>query len=225
MSTTLPAAIIEGFNRVSVPNVADALDRLKLPAHPPGILPLWDSCKKLVGQAATLKLVPIEESSESAVIGTLRAILAGNKGDVLVIDHDGRTDLNAMGGVAGATAAHHGLIGCVIDGVSRDIDEFRELGFGVYGKGRIQKSIRSRSGVAHYGQPVQLGGVPVKPGDLIIADDNGIEVVPLEHAEEVMKLAQQLKHTEDSVIAAVRSGVDPIEAHEQVNYDRMLQAS
>ncbi len=62
---------------------------------------MWDSCGKIVGPAATLKLVPVGEADESPVLGTLEAVKRGNPGDVLVIDQGGRTDVNSYGGVAG----------------------------------------------------------------------------------------------------------------------------
>ena len=214
--------VCRAFRFVSIPNVSDAMDRLGLTGHPRGILRTWDTCPKLVGTAATMKLVPLEESKESPVIGTLKAIMAGQPGDVLVIDFGGNTSVNTMGGVAGATAAKYGFTGCVADGVVRDIDEYKLMNFPVFARGPIQSSIRNRCGFAGCNIDVQLGGVRVRPGDLIVGDENGILVVPKERAAEVLQLAQQLKGVEDSVIAAVRRGEDPVEAHLKVSYDSML---
>jgi regulator of RNase E activity RraA len=223
MSTErIPQETLRAYRYVSIPNVSDAMDRLSLTGHPRGILPTWGSCPKLVGTAATMKLVPLGESKESPVIGTLKAIMAGKPGDVLVIDFGGNALVNSMGGVAGSTAAQYGLTGCVADGVVRDIDEYKLMNFPVFARGPIQSSIRNRCGYAGCGIDVQLDGVRVRPGDLIVGDENGILVVPKEAAIEVLKIAQQLKGIEDSVIAAVRRGEDPVEAHVKVSYDSML---
>ncbi len=212
---------IQGYRAVSVPNVSDALDRLGLPLGPRGIVPMWAGCRKLIGPAATLKLVPTSVSKESPVLGTLKAIVAAHAGDVLVIDFGSNMDVNTMGGVAGATAVHNGLAGCVSDGCVRDIEEYRAMDFPVYARGPIQSSIRNRCGYAGHGIPVELGGVKVNPGDLIFGDESGVLVIPKDEIEEALKIARTLKATEDSVIAAIRRGEDPIEAHEKVRYDQL----
>ena len=155
--------LVEGYRRLSTANVSDGLDRAGIGGAPHGIGPLWDSCAKIVGPAATLKLVPVGEAEESPVLGTLEAVKRGNPGDVLVIDQGGRMDVNSYGGVAGFTTRHFGLVGTVIDGVTRDIDEYKALNLPVYGRGFIQQSIRNRCACAGYAIPVRLGGVPVAP--------------------------------------------------------------
>ena len=216
--------LISEYRMLSTANVSDGLDRIKVNGTPHGIGQLWDACGKIVGPACTLKLVDIEEADESPVLGTLRAIKKGRAGDILVIDHGGRMDINSYGGVAGFTTRHQGLIGCVIDGVTRDIDEYKDLNLPVYGRGFIQQSIRNRCACVGYQIDIQLGGIPVKPGDLIVADDNGICVVPRERMEEVLGLAQFFKSVEERIIEAIRTGVDPVVAHEKVRYDMMTKA-
>ncbi|MBL8384177.1 MAG: hypothetical protein JNM90_13945 [Burkholderiales bacterium] len=216
--------MIAEYRMLSTANVSDGLDRLGIQGCPHGIGPLWDACPKIVGPAATLKLVPVGEATESPVLGTLEAIKLGKPGDVLVIDQAGRMDVNSYGGVAGFTTRHLGLAGCVMDGVTRDIDEFKQLNLPVFGKGFIQQSIRNRCACAGYAIPVQLGGVTVHPGDLIMADENGVCVVPQGRMAEVLEFARLFKAIEDSVIEAVRGGTDPVVAHERVRYDMMTAA-
>jgi len=219
-----PKHMIAEYRMLSTANVSDGLDRLGIKGCPHGIGPLWDACAKIVGPAATLKLVPVGQATESPVLGTLEAIKLGKPGDVLVIDQAGRMDVNSYGGVAGFTTRHLGLAGCVIDGVTRDIDEYKQLNLPVFGKGFIQQSIRNRCACAGYGIEVQLGGVPVKPGDLIMADENGVCVVPRDKMAEVLEFAKLFKSIEDSVIEAVRGGMDPVTAHDRVRYDMMTAA-
>ena len=218
------SSLIAEYRMLSTANVSDGLDRLGINGSPHGIGPLWGACAKIVGPACTLKLVAVGEADESPVLGTLRAVQSGRAGDVLVIDHDGRMDVNSYGGVAGFTTRHNGLVGCVIDGVTRDIDEYKELNLPVYGRGFIQQSLRNRCACAGYQIEVQLGGVPVRPGDLIVADENGICVVPTDRLEEVLGFAQLFKSIEDKIIEEVRSGVDAVTAHENVRYDLMTKA-
>jgi 4-hydroxy-4-methyl-2-oxoglutarate aldolase len=68
-----------------------------------------------------------------------------------------------------------------------------------------------------------LAGVPVRPGDLVFGDENGVLIVPREHVETVLETAELVKRTEEQIIAAVRAGQDPVEAHEAVRYDQMLK--
>ena len=217
-------ALIRDFGLLSTANVSDGLDRLGLKGAPHGIHPLWDGCRKIVGPAATMLLVPVGEAAESPVLGTLEAVKAGDPGDILIIDQGGRMDVNSYGGVAGFTTRHFGLIGCVIDGVTRDIDEYKELGLPVYGRGRIQQSIRNRCAFAGHSVEVQLSGVPVRPKDIVMADDNGVVVVPHDRAAEVLEFSTLFKRIEDAVVAEVRRGADPTEAHRQVRYDMMTGA-
>jgi 4-hydroxy-4-methyl-2-oxoglutarate aldolase len=216
--------LIAEYRMLSTANVSDGLDRLNIKGAPHGIGPLWDACPKIVGPAATLKLVPVGQAEESPVLGTLEAVKRGRPGDVLVIDQGGRMDVNSYGGVAGFTTRHFGLVGCVIDGVTRDIDEYKQLNLPVFGKGFIQQSIRNRCACAGYAIEVQLGGVPVRPGDLIMADENGVCVVPKDRMVEVLEFAKLFKSIEDTVVEAVRGGADPVEAHQRVRYDMMTKA-
>jgi regulator of RNase E activity RraA len=215
--------IVSQYLNVSTPNVSDALDRLGIEGAPQGILPIYP-CAKIAGPAATLKVVPFGEAPESIVLGTLRAIVKGGAGSVLVVDGSENPKVNAFGGVAGATAKHLGLVGCVTDAVVRDVDEYKVYGMPVYCRGIVQQSVRGRSACAGYGIEIRLDGVRVRPGDFILADDNGTVVVPQEHIAEVLAFAQKVKATEERVIAEIRAGADPVEMHERVNYDNMLKA-
>ncbi len=211
--------VVQAYLKLSTSNVSDTLDRLQLRGAPHGILPLWPGCQKVVGRAMTMKLVP--EGPASPVLGTLEAIVAARPGDVLVIDHGGRTNVNSWGGIATFTAVTYGLAGVVIDGVTRDVDEMKALGFPAYARGIIQQSIRNRCAFAGHSLEVQLAGVPVRPGDLVVGDDNGIVIVPQAHIQDVLRIAQECAETEEKVKDWIARGVHPVEAHERVKYDRM----
>jgi 4-hydroxy-4-methyl-2-oxoglutarate aldolase len=219
--------LVPEYLRLSTPNVSDALDRLAIKGAPHGILPLWPGCKKIVGPAATMKLVDVGKGLESPspAMGSLEAVKAAKPGDVLVIDHGGRMDVNSYGGIVGFTTHQRGLLGCVIDGVTRDVDEYRELGLSVYARGVIQQSIRNRCAFAGHGIEVKLAGITVRPGDLIMADDNGVLVIPQERAAEVLEIAREYKAIEERIVEAIRNGEDPVEAHERVSYDKLTRSS
>ena len=105
----------------------------------------------------------------------------------------------------------------------RDIDEYKGYGLPVYGKGIVQQSIRGRSVCEGYDIPVVIGRVTVHPNDLVFADDNGVVIVPRARVGEALRIALVIKATEDRVIAAIRSGEDPLAAHKLANYDDLLK--
>jgi regulator of RNase E activity RraA len=214
-------SLVHAYLKLSTTNVSDALDRLQIKGAPRGILPLWPGCPKVVGRAMTMKLAA--EGSTSPVIGTLGTISSARSGDVLVIDHSGEMEINSWGGTAAFAATHFGVVGAIIDGVSRDIDEMKSQEFPVFGRGVIQQSIRHRCSFAGARIEVQLGGVPVRMGDLVMGDDNGVVVVPQERVSEVLKIAEAFSETEERIKAWIAAGVNPVEAHERVKYDEMTE--
>ncbi len=217
--------IVAEYMKLSTPNVSDGLDKMQIDGAPQGLMPLYPGCKKIVGPACTMKLLPLGNEGASPVLGTLEAIVAGKPGDVLVIDFDGNKAVNSYGGVAGFTTQLRGLVGCVIDGVTRGHRRVHDVG---------PAGLRQRCDPAIDPQPlrlrrhsieVKLGGVRVRPGDLIVADENGTLVVPQEHIEEVLRWAKEYKEIEDRVILEIKGGGDPVKAHEKVRYDMMTAAS
>jgi 4-hydroxy-4-methyl-2-oxoglutarate aldolase len=212
-------AVIQAYLKLSTTNVSDALDRLQLRGAPHSILPLWPGCQRIVGRAMTMKLVP--QGSTSPVLGTLEAIVAAEPGDVLVIDQDGRMDVNSFGGIATFTAVKFGLVGVVIDGVTRDVDDMKAQGFAAYGRGVIQQSIRNRCAFAGHSVEVKLAGCAVRRGDLVMGDDNGVVIVAQDHIAEALRIAQECADTEEKVKDMIAQGVHPVEAHDRVRYDQM----
>ena len=156
---------------------------------------------------------------ESAVEGTLRAIVAADPGDLLVIDHQGRMEVNSFGGVAAFTAQRRGVVGAVIDGVSRDLDEMREMNFPVFGKGFIQQSVRGHCACGGFGEEIRIGGFAVRRGDYVAADENGIVVIPAGRVEEVLAGARHFYDMEELIKREIGGGTDPVEAHRKAGYE------
>ncbi|HEU5179204.1 MAG TPA: RraA family protein [Candidatus Polarisedimenticolia bacterium] len=211
------AEILRWIWELSVCNLSDALDRLGIAGAPRGLVPLWHGCGKVAGRAMTMKLV--DSGDESPVEGTLRAITTAGKGDLLVIDHGGRLDVNSFGGIAAFTAQRRGLRGVVLDGVTRDVDEMRVLDFPAYGRGVVQQSIRGRCAFGGFGDPISLAGVPVRRGDFVAADENGVVVLPHEQAAELVGLARACAEAEEALRRSIAEGLDPVEAHRRASYE------
>jgi regulator of RNase E activity RraA len=211
--------LVQGFSKLSSCNISDALDRLHVNGAPHRILPLWSGCPKIVGRAATLQLV--DHGSQSPIQGTMHAIAAAKPGEVMIVDHFGRMEVNSWGGIATFAALKRGLAGVIIDGVTRDVDEIRAMEFPTYAKGVIQQSIRNRCAFAGHSVSVHLGSAVVRPGDLVLADENGIAVVPQERMEEILRIAQECSMAEERLRNWISQGVDPLEAHERVKYEQL----
>ena len=211
------AEIVRWLWELSVCNFSDALDRLAIAGAPRGFAPLWAGCGKVAGRAMTMKL--IDAGEDSPVEGTLRAIAAADRGDLLVIDHGGRMDVNSFGGIAAFTAQRRGLRGVILDGVTRDVDEMRVLDFPAYGRGIIQQSIRGRCAFGGFGQAIALGGVSVRRGDFLVADENGVVVLPQERSAELVALARASSEAEETLKRAIAGGLDPVEAHRRASYE------
>ncbi|MDX8481850.1 hypothetical protein RFN28_25795 [Mesorhizobium sp. VK24D] len=221
MTRRFPQEITDGYHKVSASNVSDACDRLSINGAVSGILPIYP-CAKIVGHAATLKMAkPADGVKESVIPATFTLIETAGAGAVLVIDSQDNPAVNCLGGITGAAIRHNGLVGCVADGIMRDVDEYKGYGLPVYGTGITQQSIRGRSVVAGVDVPVKLGDVTCNPDDLVFADDNGVVVVPREHTAEVLRIALEIKAAEDRVIAAIRSGISAIEAMNSANYESL----
>ncbi len=208
------------FRALSTCDVSDAMDRLGLRGSTVGIVPLW-ACSRIAGPAATLKLA--RRGPHSTAFGTLELIRDSRRGDILVIDNGGRVDVNSWGGIATFTAARKGIAGVVIDGATRDLDEMKEVRFACFARGVVQTTVRNRTAMLGYNVPIRFGGNTVRPGDYIVADDNGVVVVPHARVPEVLDLAERTRAIESRVRAAIARGVDPIRAHAAVDYDALLK--
>ena len=136
------------------------------------------------------QLVPPGEGPESAAYDTLRAVVAGGQGSILVIDNGSRSTVNSFGGIVGTTSKHYGVAGCVSDGAMRDINEYKALDFPCYASGPALTSIRTRSSSAGYGIEVTFAGLAVRPGDLVFGDENGVLIVPRDRIEAVLETAE-----------------------------------
>ena len=212
--------MLDRFKDINTCDLSDALDSMGILGQVHGLVPLWPGAPTLVGRALTMKLNP--RAKYSTVIGTLEGIAVGQPGDVIVFDNDGRTDINTFGSIAAYCAQKQGIVGCITDGASRDVDEMQESNFPIYGRGAVTTSVRDRTGFVGYQIPIRIGGVDVNPGDIVMADVNGVVVIPAARLEEALRMAKFFREMETRVKAAVDAGGSPVEVHEKLKYDRLF---
>ena len=163
--------------------------------------------KAMVGRAATslARPAPPEEATPAlATKHSVEMIDEAQAGEVGVIVMEGTLDIAAMGNLMGTAATVRGMAGMVLDGAIRDIWDIRRMGLTVYAR-----SATPATAVGHYATvaknvPVECAGVAVRPGDIIVADDDGVVVVPQEHAEEVLKKAREIDDRERGMFPFIR---------------------
>lgn len=169
------------INQIASTTWADVLDRRQIMDY--GIRPLWSGMPRIAGPAWPVACAPRDNLMLHA------AIYRAPPGSV-VVAKGGDLDYALAGGNVCATAQKNGIAGFVIDGLVRDIGEIRDCGFPVFARGLIPKPA-GKHGEGILNATVDCGGVRVQPGDWIIADEEGIAVVPVERFDELYKAASQ----------------------------------
>jgi 4-hydroxy-4-methyl-2-oxoglutarate aldolase len=154
--------------------VTDAVGRLY--SMDSGIRPLYLPMRRAVGVAVTVKAVPGDNLAIHAALGLVQ------EGDVLVIDWRGNTESCGSGVLSLIDPIRRGLAGVVIDGAWRDVDDIQALDFPIYGRG-IAPFSPTKTQLGEVNVPVTCGGVIIEPGDIVVADEGGVAVVPLRYAE------------------------------------------
>jgi len=202
-SSAQPASdpLIEGFRTVEVASVADAIEQLYgQRAHMSHQMrPLFMT--KFAGPAVTVLLKKEEHHDGAAASqGMLDAIDAAPAGSVYVMVLEDGADVAGIGGLMATAMKVRGMTGAIVDAAIRDTPQIRRLQFPVF-----SVAIAPSTSINHYrfagtNVPVTCAGVRVNPNDIIVADDDGVAVVPREHAADVLKKAQQLDNTEHTMM-------------------------
>lgn len=217
-------SLVDRLSRLDTCAVSDALDRLGLPGAVTGIRPMWP-CPRIAGRVVTVKLVARDAGSPSSTrhLGTA-AIEAAAPGDVIVIEHHSRADAAGWGGILSIAAQVKGVRGVIVDGACRDIDEAREIGFPLYARAAVPVTARGRVVEHSFNEAIEVGGVTVAPGDLVIADGSGVVFIPAARAEEVIAAAEAIAATEAEMRKAVLAGRSVVEVMGTA-YETMLGRS
>lgn len=217
----VPEEVIQGFYKLSTCNVSDALDKLGLPCGIYGIGPMYD-CPKVVGSAMTMRVIPYGANNPEGHMN-VDPLAAAKPGDVLVIDNHGRIDQNCWGEIVTHSALQAGVAGVIIDGACRDVDAVMETKFPIYARGMVPLTARGRNVQGDYCCTVQMGGVQVNPGDVVMADMNGVVFIPVDRAEEVLKISIGLFEAETAMVEKIKSGKSFLQVDKESGYDKALR--
>jgi regulator of RNase E activity RraA len=209
------AILIESFRKVEVASVADALEQLlgKKFYMTHRMRPIFTS--KFAGFALTVHLKKEENDDPTALNGMLSAIDEGSRNSVYVMQVDDGADIAGMGGLMGTAMSARNFSGAVIDGGVRDVAYLTKIGFPVFATGIVPSTSVHHYRFAGANVPVQCDGVTVRPGDIVVADSDGVAVVPRESAEKVLALAEQLDFKEHSMYAIIEKARSIVEAVKQ----------
>jgi len=201
--------------------LSDALDKLGLTGAVLGLAPLTTTGRRIAGRVVTVKLGPMITGLPKRHLGAA-AIVQAQPGEILVIEHRGRTDVSGWGGLLSRGAIAKGIAGVIIDGACRDVDESRELGLPVFGRGAVPVTARGRIAEHDCNCPVMMGNVVVNPGDWAIADGSGVVFIGRDRIDEILSDAERIQAKETAMIAAINAGT-PIDQVLGANYEDMLR--
>jgi 4-hydroxy-4-methyl-2-oxoglutarate aldolase len=181
--------VIKGYATLSPNELCDVLELSCVMRHE--IHPLWPQPPRVAGPAFTVRTGKHDNLMFHA------SIYLAQPGDIIVVEA-GDDEMAVAGGNVYAIAQRRGVAALVVDGVIRDVVESREKGFPLFARG-ISPIPAKRVGDGGMNVQIRCGGVVVSPGDVVVADEEGIVVVPRARAEDVLAKAQA-KVTADSAL-------------------------
>lgn len=177
--------------KVSTPNISDAMHRAYAMR---GIYPLVRG-KKVVGRAVTVYTMDGDWAK------TVEAIDVAGKGEVIVIKCSGDNEA-VWGELATSSCINKAIEGVIIDGAVRDVDDIRKMDFPVFAKREVPNAGESK-GFGEINVKINCGGIEVNPGDWVVADDNGVMVLPKQQAYEIARRALEVKKHEERIRAEI----------------------
>lgn len=170
------------------------------------------SGKRMVGTAVTLRSMPERKTPTQAYtdkdpikMSTREIYYLSEPGDVLVADFGGNLDVSNMGGQSALVGKTTGFAGAVVNGAVRDVPAIREVDFPVWSLGVTPITGKFRMEAMEINGPVRLYDVLVNPGDLIVADDSGVCVVPSELIVKLIDEAERIGSAEDKMRELIQS--------------------
>lgn len=187
--------------------ISDALDRLGLSGVTPTLRRVAGA-GKIVAPVATIQLAPADGARNARHLGT--AVLDGlTPGEAIVVANDGRIEAGAWGGLLSRAARLREAAGVLVDGAVRDVDEIGAMGLPVYGRAALPLSARGRFVESAHQEPVEIEGIRVAPGDLVVADGTGAVFIPRARSDEVLETAEELFAAERDMVRALEAGKSP----------------
>jgi regulator of RNase E activity RraA len=189
---------IRGFEAFETPAVSDLMNRLYTMV--PEIRNLTHETLRLVGPACTVRVYPGDN------LMVHKSLDEAEPGDVIVVAAGASPMTAVLGDMVSRKARHRGIAGFIVDGLIRDLPAIRSLGdFPVFARGVTPIGPLHR-GPGEINYPIAAGGIVVHPGDVVVADLNGVVVVPNDVATDLLVRLETTAAAEADYVAAVARG-------------------
>jgi regulator of RNase E activity RraA len=209
------AGVVERFRALGDPSgvISDAMDELGIPPGVIGASILRPTIPGavIVGPATTVRNIlqrvnPLDGAKSHAnKMAEFEAHNLATPGDVLVID--GVSGMSNMGGISAQTGKRQGEVGAIVFGGVRDVGHSRSVGYPIWSTELSAVTGKWRLQTIEINGPVQIGGVRVEPGDLVVADETSVCFVPRDRVTDVLALAQEKVEAEDLRCKAIDDGI------------------
>ena len=196
--------------------MCDALDGLGYRRQSPRVpLPPRTADSVLIGRCKTTAWIEMAYDDPSPYEKELIAVDSCRPDDVFIAAASGSMRSGIWGELLSTAARNSGCVGVIVDGAVRDIARMTEMQFPVFARGTCIYDSLNRQRVAEIDVPVEIDGVVFHPGDLVIADCDGVVVVPQEIESEAVRNAWEKVHAENVTRDAIRDGMKAVDAYEK----------
>jgi 4-hydroxy-4-methyl-2-oxoglutarate aldolase len=203
-------------DKLYVAVLSDVLDQLgyrhqatRIPFH------AYTGINKLLGRCKTSLWADMYDTDPNPYELELQAVDSCQPGDVLICAAGGSTRSGIWGELLSTAARNSGCLGVVVHGGVRDIDKMRAMEFPVFATSKNPYDSQNRQRVVDLDVTVEIDGVKFRPGDLVMADEDGIVVVPKEVEEQVIAAAIQKVDAENVTRDAIKNGMKAWEAYQK----------
>lgn len=188
---------LQAFGNASSAQIADSMSRLG--AMDAGIRPVWNS-PRIIGSAVTVWC----HTGDNLMLH--KALSLAVPGDILVVNTQGNVQNSPFGELLASSAVQVGIAGLIIDGTVRDSDSLEAMRFPVYSRGLAPGGC-NKDGGGEVGSAIACGGVAVRSGDIVVADRDGVTIIPLADADEVSRLSADKVASEVARQAEIAKGI------------------
>ena len=196
--------------------IADALDSVGRRCQAPRVaLRPMTVETVLVGRCKTTLWADMAHVDPEPYALELQAVDSARPDDVLIAAAGGSTRSGIWGELLSTAARRSGCVGCVVDGTVRDVLRMRQMQFPVWARGTSVYDSRDRQRVVDVDVPVEIAGVVFSPGDLVVADVDGVVVVPRDVEQEVVHRAWEKVNAENTVRQKIAEGMSATEVFER----------
>ena len=196
--------------------ICDALDSVGYTNQSPRIpFQQLTTRQMIVGRCRTTLWADMFHEDPQPYDLELQSVDSCQPDDVLIAAAGGSMRSGIWGELLTTAVSNGGCVGAIIDGAVRDVAKIRAIGFPVVARGTCLYDSKDRQRVIDLDVPVAIGGVVFSPGDLVVADEDGIVVIPQSVEDKVLRLAWEKVHAENEVRDAIRAGMKAVAAYEK----------